>query len=134
MPKKSGPSIRSTKWINSYRFCLANVVRHITQLAWRVSGCMRIRIDLFLVERRSLIWNDNSGTLELRSIMTIVNRDLKWSIIVVFRRNTLYGDFLMMEWRSRDHLFLLYNESKDMHFVKDMLSHFSRYILINTSA
>ena len=88
-------------------FALANAVRHITQLAWRVSSWMRIRID-FLLGRREKFHLERQFWNVLRAA---INHDDCWSWSKMidhccFRRNTLYGDFLMMEWRSRDHLFL----------------------------
>ena len=88
-------------------FVSANAVRHITQLVWRVSSWMRIRID-FLLDRREKFHLERQFWNVLRAA---INHDDCWSWSKMidhccFRRNTLYGDFLMMEWRSRDHLFL----------------------------
>ena len=109
MPKKSLGRRRFAPRNELIRtdFALANAVRHITQLAWRVSSWMRIRID-FLLRRREKFHLERQFWNVLRSA---INHDDCWSWSKMidhccFRRNTLYGDFLMMEWRSRDHLFL----------------------------
>ena len=109
MPKKSLGRRRFAPRNELIRtdFALANAVRHITQLAWRVSSWMRIRID-FLLGRREKFHLERQFWNVLRAA---INHDDCWSWSKMidhccFRRNTLYGDFLMMEWRSRDHLFL----------------------------